>query len=208
MMKCFTLLFHDYPQDKYLSRSDNVAFSERYFTLIRNTGMPLTARIIDVGGGASTLVDDLLDSGYSEITVLDLSATALAVARARLGPRAAAVRWLEADVLEADLPAYGYDVWHDRAVFHFLISPEDRRAYVRQVLRAVRPGGMVIVATFALDGPLQCSGLEVMRYDAESLHAEFGAPFTLLAHESEAHQTPAGKVQQFTYCLCRKTQSG
>jgi len=182
--------------------------AERSLDLIRRTGMPLTTRIIDVGGGASTLVDDLLDSGYSEITVLDLSATALAVARARLGRRAAAVRWLEANVLEADLPAYGYDVWHDRAVFHFLTSPEDRRAYVRQVLRAVRPGGLVIVATFALDGPLQCSGLDVMRYDAERLHAEFGAPFTLLAHETEAHHTPAGKVQQFIYCLCRKTQSG
>lgn len=180
--------------------------AERSLKLIRNTGMPLTARIIDVGGGASTLVDDLLDAGYRDITVLDLSANALAVARARLGRRAATVRWLEADALEADLPAHGYDLWHDRAVFHFLTSPQDRRAYVGQVLRAVRPGGLVIVATFALDGPLQCSGLEVMRYDADSLHAEFGAPFTLLAHESEAHQTPAGKVQQFTYCLCRKTE--
>jgi 2-polyprenyl-3-methyl-5-hydroxy-6-metoxy-1,4-benzoquinol methylase len=180
--------------------------AERSLRLIRDAGVPPTARIIDVGGGASTLVDDLLEAGYRDITVLDLSANALAVARARLGPRAADVHWLEADVLEAELPAQGYDVWHDRAVFHFLTDAEARRAYVRQVLHAVRPGGLVIVATFALDGPTQCSGLDVMRYDAEGLHAEFGAPFTLLAHETETHQTPAGRVQQFTYCLCRKAE--
>lgn len=180
--------------------------AERSLQLIRDAGTPLTARIIDVGGGASTLVDDLLDAGYRDVTVLDLSANALAVARARLGPRAAGVRWLEANVLEADLPAQGYDVWHDRAVFHFLTAPEDRRAYVAQVLHAVRPGGLVIVATFAEDGPTQCSGLDVMRYDADGLHAEFGKPFTLLAHASEAHQTPAGRIQQFIYCLCRKVE--
>lgn len=182
--------------------------AERSLRLIRDAGVPPTARIIDVGGGASTLVDDLLDSGYRDITVLDLSANALAVARARLGLRAAEVHWLEANVLEIDLPAQGYDVWHDRAVFHFLTAAGDRRAYVRQVLRAVRPGGLVIVATFALDAPTRCSGLDVMRYDADGLHAEFGAPFTLLAHASEAHLTPAGRVQQFLYCLCRKAEGG
>jgi SAM-dependent methyltransferase len=182
--------------------------AEHSLALMRAAGVGAAARIIDVGGGASTLVDDLLDAGYRDITVLDLSANALAVARARLGPRAARVHWLEADVLEADLPEQGYDVWHDRAVFHFLTAAADRRAYVRQVLRAVRPGGLVIVATFAEDGPTRCSGLEVMRYDAHGLHAEFGAPFTLLAHTSEAHQTPAGRVQQFTYCLCRRADTG
>lgn len=181
--------------------------AERSLELIRDAGVPPTGRVIDVGCGASTLVDDLLHAGYRDITVLDLSATALDVARARLGPWAQEVRWWEADVLEADLPVQGYDVWHDRAVFHFLTAPEDRRAYVRQVLRAVRPGGLVIVATFAKDGPTRCSGLEVMRYDARGLHAEFGAPFTLLAHASETHQTPAGTVQQFTWCLCRRTDS-
>lgn len=180
--------------------------AERSLALIRAAGVSPSARIIDVGGGVSTLVDDLLDAGYRDITVLDLSANALAVARARLGSRAEGVRWLEADVLAADLPVHRYDVWHDRAVFHFLTANTDRRAYVRQVLRAVRPGGLVIVATFALDGPSQCSGLDVMRYDAEGLHAEFGEPFILLAHTSEAHQTPAGRIQQFTYCLCRKAK--
>lgn len=182
--------------------------AEQSLQLIRDAGSPPSARIIDVGGGASTLVDDLLDAGYRDVTVLDLSANALAVARARLGPRAAGVRWLEANVIEADLPAQGYDVWHDRAVFHFLTTPEDRRAYVGRVLHAVRPGGLVIVATFAEDGPTQCSGLDVMRYDAAGLHAQFGEPFTLLTHVTEAHQTPAGRVQQFIYCLCRKAQGG
>lgn len=180
--------------------------AERSLAHIRAAGVSPSARIIDVGGGASTLVDDLLDAGYGDITVLDLSANALAVARARLGSRAEGVCWLEADVLTAEFPEHRYDVWHDRAVFHFLTAASDRRTYVRQVLRAVRPGGLVIVATFATDGPSQCSGLDVVRYDADGLHAEFGAPFTLLAHTAEAHQTPAGRVQQFIYCLCRKNQ--
>lgn len=182
--------------------------AERSLKLIRDAGVSATARIIDVGGGASTLVDDLLDAGYRDITILDLSATALDIARTRLGLRATAVRWWEADLLEADLPVQAYDVWHDRAVFHFLTAPEDRRSYVRQVLRAVRPGGLVIVATLAEDGPAQCSGLDVMRYTASGLHAEFGEPFVLLTHASEAHHTPAGRVQQFTWCLCRRTDSG
>jgi SAM-dependent methyltransferase len=175
--------------------------------LIRDAGVALDAAIIDVGGGASTLVDDLLGSGYTAISVLDLSATALAAAKARLGPRADAVRWIEADVTSADLPVHGYDVWHDRAVFHFLTDPADRRAYVDAVIRAVKPGGHVIVATFAEDGPTQCSGLPVQRYSAEGLHAEFGAPFTLLRHDKEEHHTPAGTVQRFVYCYCRRGDS-
>jgi len=172
--------------------------------LIREAGIGPSASIIDVGGGASTLVDDLLDSGFRDVTVLDLSATALAAAKARLGARAAQVKWLDANVLEAQLPAHAYDVWHDRAVFHFLTSEEDRRAYVRVVLHAVKPGGLVIVATFAEDGPTKCSGLPVMRYGAGELHAQFGEPFELLGHEREAHHTPAGSEQKFVYCFCRK----
>ncbi len=179
--------------------------AERSLALIRGAGVPSTARIIDVGGGASTLVDDLLAAGYGDVSVLDISAHALAVARARLKARAHEVRWIEADVLQATLPRHAYDLWHDRAVFHFLTQAADRHAYVQQVLHAVRPGGLVIVATFAPDGPERCSGLPVMRYDPERLHAEFGAPFSLLRHEREAHYTPAGKVQQFIYCLCRKS---
>ena len=175
--------------------------------LIREAGVPTSASIIDVGGGASTLVDDLLANDYGNVTVLDLSEAALTAAKVRLGPQAGGVQWLEANVLEAELPKHAYDVWHDRAVFHFLTTVEDRHAYVRAVLRAVKPGGLVFVATFAEDGPTTCSGLPVMRYSASELHAEFGTPFELLRHEKEAHHTPAGRVQQFVYCFCRKLAS-
>jgi 2-polyprenyl-3-methyl-5-hydroxy-6-metoxy-1,4-benzoquinol methylase len=175
--------------------------------LIRDARVPATAAIIDVGGGASTLVDDLLASGFDRLTVLDLSAAALATAKARLGARASNAQWLEANVLEADLPSHGFDVWHDRAVFHFLTTEDDRQAYVRKVLHAVKPGGLVIVATFAEDGPTRCSGLPVMRYSAGELHAEFGEPFQLLGHERESHHTPAGGEQKFVYCFCRRVDS-
>ena len=181
--------------------------AEQSLRLIQGTGIPLTAPVIDVGGGASTLVDDLLRSGYSLLTVLDLSAAALAAAQTRLGAKSSAVRWIEANIIDASLPIHAYDVWHDRAVFHFLTSPQDRHAYVETVLRAVKPGGHVIVATFAEDGPTQCSGLPVMRYGANELHAEFGAPFTLLSHEKEEHRTPFGTMQKFVYCYCRKSTS-
>ena len=175
----------------------------RSLDLIRRVSPPPGGAIIDVGGGASTLIDDLLDAGYHDLTVLDLSATALAETRARLGTRADGVRWIEADILDAPLPATGYSVWHDRAVFHFLLAPADRARYVAQVRRAVRPGGFVLVATFADDGPTRCSGLEVNRYSAAALHAEFGAPFRLMASEREEHVTPGGVRQAFIYCLCR-----
>lgn len=176
-------------------------------SLIKATGASHDASIIDVGGGASTLVDDLLANGYTNLSVLDLSAAALAAAQKRLGSRASKVQWIEADITKANLPKYRYDVWHDRAVFHFLTSPEDRAAYVQAVFNAVKPGGHVIVATFAKNGPNQCSGLPVMRYRADELHAEFGEAFSLLRHEKEAHHTPSGTVQQFVYCYCRKIGS-
>jgi SAM-dependent methyltransferase len=160
------------------------------------------AHIIDVGGGASVLVDDLLDAGYRNLTVLDLAESALAASRVRLGAHAQPVRWIAADVTRADLPAAHYDVWHDRAVFHFLTDPADRARYVAQVLKSVKPGGHVIVATFGPGGPLQCSGLDVMRYAPDALHAEFGTPFRLLRHETEIHHTPSGQKQEFVYCYC------
>ncbi len=181
--------------------------AEQSLRLIRGTGVPRSASIIDVGGGASTLVDDLLVNGYSALTVLDLSGAALSAAKARLGARAASVHWLEANITTATLPIHVYDVWHDRAVFHFLTAPCERHAYVEAVLRSVKPGGHVIVATFAEDGPTQCSGLPVMRYSPSQLHAEFGSPFTLLQHEQEEHRTPFGTVQKFVYCYCRKQAS-
>lgn len=181
--------------------------AERSLQLIEQTGVDHSAAIIDVGGGASVLVDDLLDHGYTNLTVLDLSGAALAKARARLGERGEQVRWIESDVTTAPLAPHSIDVWHDRAVFHFLTDQTDRQAYVAQVMRAVKPGGFVIVATFAEDGPTQCSGLPVRRYRADELHAEFGGGFELLRHEKEAHQTPGGKVQSFVYCYCRKVEA-
>jgi SAM-dependent methyltransferase len=181
--------------------------ADRSLQLIEATSVSHTASIIDVGGGASTLVDDLLAMNYQSITVLDLSAAALNSAKERLGAHAGSVTWLECDITRAELPLHAYDVWHDRAVFHFLTAPEDRHAYVQAVLRSVKPGGHVIVATFAEGGPLQCSGLPVMRYSATQLHAEFGEAFTLVSHEREAHHTPFGTTQQFTYCYCRKSAS-
>lgn len=172
--------------------------------IIRSVRKSLADRIIDVGGGASTLVDDLLADGCDGVSVLDLSEAALAVARRRLGDASGRVRWIVGDIREVELPAAGFDVWHDRAVFHFLTEPADREAYVRQVLKAVRPGGHVIVATFAPDGPEQCSGLPVHRYGAGELHAEFGPAFELIGSASEAHRTPWGSEQRFVYCLCLK----
>lgn len=177
--------------------------AEQSLRLIEGTGLPPSAAIIDVGGGASTLVDDLLATGYSAVTVLDLSSVALKAAQQRLGTAAEGVRWVEADITKVRLPLHAYDLWHDRAVFHFLTTPEQRHAYVAAVLRAVKPGGHVIVSTFAEDGPLQCSGLPVMRYTADGLHAEFGASFELVRHEEEAHRTPSGGTQKFVYCYCR-----
>ena len=162
----------------------------------------LDAAIADVGGGASTLVDDLLDRGYRNITVLDISQGAIDVARKRLGERGEAVRWVRADVTQATFPLHSYDLWHDRAVFHFLTKPEDRDAYVRSVVTAVKPGGHVIVSTFGPEGPLKCSGLDVVRYDADSLHHQFGASFRLVESRKEIHETPFGTTQQFVYCYC------
>lgn len=170
---------------------------------IDQTGIGKAGRIIDVGGGASTLVDDLLAAGYRDLTVLDISAAALKEAKARLGPQAERVTWLEADITEARLPPRHYDLWHDRAVFHFLTDAEDRRRYVELVRHAVKPGGHIIVACFGPQGPLKCSGLDIVRYSPDQLHGEFGGEFRLVRSLSEEHITPAGKEQQFTYCYCR-----
>ncbi len=160
------------------------------------------AAIVDVGGGASTLVDDLVEKGFRNLTVLDISQAALDVARQRLGKRGEAVRWVRADVTEWRPGAHSIDLWHDRAVFHFLTSASDRRAYVQSVAESVKPGGHVIVGTFGPEGPLKCSGLEVEHYDASSLHAAFGARFELVESRQELHETPFGAVQQFVYCYC------
>jgi len=175
--------------------------------LIQQASIPTSASILDAGGGSSTLVDDLLVNGYEHLTVLDLSEAALAAARSRLGARAAGLRWVQADLLTADLPAHGYDVWHDRGFFHFLTHQTERRQYVHQVLQAVKPGGLVIVGTFGEDGPTRCSGLPVVRYGVSQLDAEFGGPFRLLGHERELHRTPGGSEQRFIYCSWRRLAS-
>jgi ubiquinone/menaquinone biosynthesis C-methylase UbiE len=170
--------------------------------LIRELAPDRSASIIDVGGGASTLVDSLLEAGYDNLAVIDIATAALATAQKRLGSSAERVRWIASDVLALNLPDHSVDVWHDRAVFHFLIAAEDRKRYVEQVKRILRPEGHVIIATFAEDGPEKCSGLPVARYDAEHLHGEFGAEFRLLRTLREDHTTPGGMVQRFRYCIC------
>lgn len=176
---------------------------ERSIDLIARVASDRSAAIIDVGGGESTLVDDLLAKGYRDITVLDISATAIRFSRERAGPLAKHVTWTVADITKAALPSRRYDLWHDRAVFHFLTDPDDRAAYVQRVARSMKPGGSVIVATFGPEGPTKCSGLDVVRYDAESLHQQFGRHFRLMEGATELHRTPFGPTQQFLYCLCR-----
>jgi 2-polyprenyl-3-methyl-5-hydroxy-6-metoxy-1,4-benzoquinol methylase len=171
---------------------------------IRNTGIQKTDPIIDVGGGSSTLVDDLLTDGFQHISILDVSGTALQLARQRLGARAVDVNWIEADITQVVLPEQTYALWHDRAVFHFLTQRADRQRYIDSARHAVRPGGHVIVATFALDGPERCSGLEVAHYTPESLHGEFGEDFVVVDSTRETHHTPFGTEQKFIYCYCRR----
>ncbi|CAN4273728.1 UbiE Methylase involved in ubiquinone/menaquinone biosynthesis [Methylophilaceae bacterium] len=171
--------------------------------LIKQSVSSNAASIIDVGGGHATLVDDLLDEGFNNVSVLDISATAIDTTKKRLGDRASQVTWLVGDITNIALPAHQYDVWHDRAVFHFLIEHGQREAYVKQVARSVKLGGYVIVATFAKDGPEKCSGLDVVRYDANTLHAEFGTSFELIGSAKELHRTPFNTTQQFLYCYFR-----
>lgn len=166
--------------------------------LIHAAGVKPDASIIDVGGGASRLVDALLDDGFEAVTVLDLSSEALARAKTRLGARSAQVQWIVADVTTWE-PAQAYDLWHDRATFHFLVDEKDRAAYTQRVLRAVRPGGHVIIGTFAPDGPERCSGLPVARHDAASLGRVFGPSFELIETCNQEHRTPAGSIQRFQF---------
>ena len=178
------------------------AHLEKSLELIESAAPHRDAHIIDVGGGESTLVDDLLRRGYRNVSVLDVSPAAIEATRSRLGEQADLVSWIVGDITVIALPERHYDVWHDRAVFHFLTSEADQRAYVERVMHSVRKGGHVIVATFGPLGPDTCSGLEVLRYDAQTLHDEFGKRFALIDHVTELHQTPAGAMQQFVYCYC------
>jgi SAM-dependent methyltransferase len=171
--------------------------------LIHATGLSTEASIIDMGGGASRLVDALLDEGFEAITVLDLSEYALAAAQARLGVRSAKVKWIAADVTVWQ-QSETYDVWHDRATFHFLTDEKDRAAYAERLAQAVLPGGHVIIGTFGIDGPERCSGLPVVRYDAASLGAILGPSFCLVESRNHAHHTPMGATQRFQFSRFRR----
>lgn len=166
--------------------------------MIAATGIGRDAGIVDIGGGASRLVDALAAQGFAHVAVLDISEAALATVRTRLGAPAANVQWIAADVTRWQ-PAQSYDLWHDRAAFHFLTAAEDRAAYAERVRQAVRPGGHVIIATFALDGPERCSGLPVMRHDAASIGAVLGPAFKLIETRRHDHRTPGGVVQRFQF---------
>ena len=176
----------------------------RSLELMAEVGVGPESTIIDVGGGDATLVDVLVERRLGRVTVLDISGAALDRPRGRLGPRAAEVTWIEGDVTEVELALGAYDVWHDRAVFHFLTRHEDRVRYVAAAAGALRPSGTLIIATFAPEGPTRCSGLEVVRYSPEGLIGEFGAPFTLLRSLPDVHKTPSGVEQHFTYAVFRR----
>ena len=177
---------------------------EQSLSFIRSCGLKPNARIVDMGGGASTLVDDLLSLGFCNLVVIDLADAALVAAHSRLGERAGAVEWIAGDVTTPLLADSSVDMWHDRAVFHFLTEEPARAAYLAQVMRCVKPGGYVLVATFGLDGPEKCSGLPVARYDSSGIHSVFGASFDKVGERTEQHETPWGGVQSFVYCFCRR----
>lgn len=171
---------------------------------IEELGLAEDAPIIDVGGGASTLVDDLLRAGYRSITVLDISEKALSTAKARLGEKAGLVQWLQGDIASVELPTNHYDLWHDRAVFHFLMEPEQQRMYFETLLEALKPGGHLILGTFSPEAPPRCSGLPVQRYSMEELMNSVGAQFKLSRHHKELHITPGGVEQMYLYCHFRR----
>ena len=180
------------------------AHLEVSLALLERAGLSPQSRVIDVGGGASTLVDDLLQRGVGHITVLDLSAASLAVAKARLGEQAARVAWLPGDITRVPLSAGAYSHWHDRAAMHFLTDAADVRAYAAQAARAVESGGHALIAGFAPDGPERCSGLSVARRSAQEIAAAMAPHFVLVESRREDHRTPGGAEQAFVYVLLRR----
>jgi len=177
---------------------------ETSLRLITQAAPDVSAAILDAGSGSSTLADDVLARGYRRLTLVDLSAAALEQTRTRLGDSAVEVQCLPGDIAAVPLSPAAYDLWHDRAVFHFLTAPEQRTAYLRQLRHALRPGGHLVLATFGAAGPQRCSGLDVMRYDAAAQQRALGEDFTLLESLVEPHHTPGGSVQQFQYGLFRR----
>lgn len=199
-------------QRVYATRaSDAVSwFQEEAVTslaMIAAAGLGPEAAVIDVGAGASTLVDQLLGRGFQRITLLDVSDQALDVAKARLGVRSGLVDWVVANITHWTPASAAFDLWHDRAVFHFLTDETDRQAYLRALNRGLRVGGHVVLATFAPTGPERCSGLPVRRYSAEALRAAFGPGFELVETRPQVHRTPTGSSQDFVWCLLRRRAS-
>lgn len=180
------------------------AVPARSLELLRRAGAGPETTLVDIGGGDSTLVDAVLSEHLGRVTVLDISAAALARARERLGARAGEVTWIEADVTRVELPTRSFDVWHDRAAFHFLTQAEDRARYVARAAAALRPGGTLIIATFAPDGPTRCSGLDVAGYSPEGLARELGAAFVLQQGFADVHRTPSGAEQRFTFAVFKR----
>jgi len=171
--------------------------------LIKSVEPRKDARIIDIGGGASTLVESLLSDGYKNLSVLDISGNALAKIKERLKEKASQIEWFETSILDFSNPRK-FDLWHDRAVFHFLVNGSDRATYLKNLTGLLKAGGHLIVATFAIDGPLKCSGLDVVRYDETAMKKEIGEGFEFLKSCNEIHKTPWDTEQKFTYFLFRK----
>ena len=180
---------------------------DKSLQLLDGLKLPADAAFIDVGAGRSTLVDDLLKRGFRDVAALDVSAAALAQSRRRMGPSGDLVRWMNYDLFEAKMPADRYDLWHDRAVFHFLVNEKEQARYAELAAQSIRGGGYLLIATFAPDGPEKCSNMQVRRYDAASLAARFAPGFEPVAEDSEQHRTPMGSVQPFTYLLLRRVES-
>lgn len=194
----------------YASRpAENLGWYEPHLQIslswIKGLCLAENAPIIDIGSGVSTLVDDLLDSGHQAITVLDISDKALDSVKVRLGNKAEMIRWISADITSVDMPEHSYELWHDRAVFHFLMEPGRQQKYRRNLLKALKPGGHVIIGTFAQEAPPRCSGLPVQRYTPEKLEDALGPEFELKRHRQVLHITPGGVEQMYLYCLFRKT---
>ena len=199
-------------QDVYAGKSETQTswfrpHLDESLRLIDSRRLSADCALIDVGAGRSTLVDDLLARGFRDLTALDISAAALTQARRRMAVSGDLVRWIHGDVLTAELPAARYDLWHDRAVFHFLTDPIQQERYAAVAARCVREGRYLLVATFALDGPDKCSNLPVCRYDAAGLAARFAPAFVPVANAREEHRTPFDSVQAFTYLLLRRTNT-
>ena len=194
---------HVYTEKKSTEVSWYQQHPEYSLDLIKATGIDTTARIIDIGGGASTLVDFLLDAGYQNISVLDIAHSAIEQAKVRLGNRADKVIWYESDITKFST-ALSFDLWHDRAVFHFLKDEAERASYVSTLLNALKPGAHAIIATFGLDGPEKCSGLEVVRYSPETMAAVLGDSFQLVETSTEEHTTPRETSQSFVYCRFKR----